>query len=988
MPPSLRASLRVALVALPLALVGGAGVGGPPALLGDGAARLAFRREQLSARHLEQARQHAVEGDASLAWRSLEASYTADRSNARARSRIVSHHLDAALSYEYDRRHEGDPTAPDWTWRIDGELAAALAAVERSTTDPSDPELHADSQEVEEVMEHLGYRRRQRARERRQPPQEPHPPVDTSWLALFPSMVLRRGVASRGWSNAELAEAAMEGMRLSAQHAEGSGGRRQEYAAGTAKSTIANNEFFLWQMEVLRNTSRPWPGLAGVGGWGELTAAMRTAAADWLIGHGVEEGEARRRCATAPLVTWASVHSLGGEHPTHIHDDSTVSGVYFARVPDGAGGIEFSDPRGVSGRSHAQGQSELPRPPFHHSSVVRPSEGELIAFGGWMPHGVEVMASTSDAPRVSISFNLLGGQEPPVTTASHTWEDSAGAGEAVQSAIPAAEMLRLVAWVAAFHLGSAARGPAAGCALAVAAVATLIAAEQRPFADDSQALRGSGRIPAQDHHRDPDALLAMAATAASEVHKRGGELACTTGNASRPFRLRQAAEVLRGGLEHASWQELQASAALYQGCGMWPDANARRAEALRKRLRQARATSGTPAATARDVAAMRRAHALTLSATGDMPSALAQMLLAARNEALAAPAPGGAPGSGFELERLPTFGQYDGDGRLADAHAAGVSGEASDTSLLRTEREHDRLFPIGFTREIFEHREGLTDDGFEDIESVGRADIAATRSTVAAHLPDSSTGVAQPFCRAAVRELCGQDLLAQQATANPAHSEHHAALLECLADRSRVQRLERECLLRGVGRPAVLRGAATRLAAYHRWRTDEAMLAAHGRETLQTVEQEKTPGRSLPSLAMSLAEFLSRYNTSDLFALTLLPPAMAEDASHASAGLIPPGAATTGARLWFSSGATLSVLHKDQLDNVNCVLSGRKRVALVHPRQTELLETERWGSAEPLRWSEAVVSEGDCILIPAGWYHQVATSAERSVAVNQFFERP
>ena len=222
-PPSLLASLRVALVGLPLALVGGAGggPGGPPALLGDGAARLAFRREQLSARHLEQARQHAVEGDASLAWRSLEASYTTDRSNARARSRIVSHHLDAALSYEYDRRREGAPAAPDWTWRIDGELAAALAAVERSTTDPSDPELQADAEEVEEVMEHLGYSRRRRARERGQPPQDPHSPVDTSWLALFPSMVLRRAVPNRGWSNAELADAAMEGMRLSAQHAEG-----------------------------------------------------------------------------------------------------------------------------------------------------------------------------------------------------------------------------------------------------------------------------------------------------------------------------------------------------------------------------------------------------------------------------------------------------------------------------------------------------------------------------------------------------------------------------------------------------------------------------------------------------------------------------------------------------------------------------------------------------------------------------------------------
>ena len=73
------------------------------------------------------------------------------------------------------------------------------------------------------------------------------------------------------------------------------------------------------------------------------------------------------------------------------------------------------------------------------------------------------------------------------------------------------------------------------------------------------------------------------------------------------------------------------------------------------------------------------------------------------------------------------------------------------------------------------------------------------------------------------------------------------------------------------------------------------------------------------------------------------------------------------------------------LDNVNCVIAGAKHVAIVHPRLNAALEAQQW---ERLEWLEAVVSDGDCLFIPGGWYHQVATPGGRSIAVNTFFQRP
>jgi hypothetical protein len=65
------------------------------------------------------------------------------------------------------------------------------------------------------------------------------------------------------------------------------------------------------------------------------------------------------------LEIWSSIHSGSSSHPFHNHPDSLVSGVYFVRIPEGAGSLVFADSR----------QTDL-------QAIVEPTEGKLVLFPG------------------------------------------------------------------------------------------------------------------------------------------------------------------------------------------------------------------------------------------------------------------------------------------------------------------------------------------------------------------------------------------------------------------------------------------------------------------------------------------------------------------------------------------------------------------------------------------------------------------------------
>ncbi|XP_032811225.2 tRNA wybutosine-synthesizing protein 5-like [Petromyzon marinus] len=214
------------------------------------------------------------------------------------------------------------------------------------------------------------------------------------------------------------------------------------------------------------------------------------------------------------------------------------------------------------------------------------------------------------------------------------------------------------------------------------------------------------------------------------------------------------------------------------------------------------------------------------------------------------------------------------------------------------------------------------------------------------------------------------------------------------------------------GRPVLLRGAAARMPAYRRW-CDDAYLSGRYGSLEVTVELGRKENRSAGVYSSSLASFLRSFARDDVYAVCSLPAAMRPEVWP------PPCLACGGLQrslvdsvLWLSGGGTKSVLHYDSLDNVICVLAGRKRFFLADREElarlasghadaaaaedadeeeflvgvdVDRVDMYRYPGLRRMRWYSATVDAGDCFFVPYKWLHQVNSDAGRSLAVNFWF---
>jgi len=103
---------------------------------------------------------------------------------------------------------------------------------------------------------------------------------------------------------------------------------------------------------------------------------------------------------------WVNISPSGASNSIHYHANCHFSGVYYISLqePD-CGSIFFRDPR-VASRMLTYPTDKATD--FTTSEVrMRPEEGRLYVFPGWLEHGVEINQSAAD--RISISFNVLAG---------------------------------------------------------------------------------------------------------------------------------------------------------------------------------------------------------------------------------------------------------------------------------------------------------------------------------------------------------------------------------------------------------------------------------------------------------------------------------------------------------------------------------------------------------------------------------------------------
>jgi uncharacterized protein (TIGR02466 family) len=113
-------------------------------------------------------------------------------------------------------------------------------------------------------------------------------------------------------------------------------------------------------------------------------------------------GDAKGGKALAMTDCWVNVMSRGVAHSLHLHPLSVVSGTYYVRVPRGAPGLKFEDPRleRYMGAPPRKADAAI----RNRNWVVMPAApGGLLLFESWLRH--EVVANSAASERISISFN-------------------------------------------------------------------------------------------------------------------------------------------------------------------------------------------------------------------------------------------------------------------------------------------------------------------------------------------------------------------------------------------------------------------------------------------------------------------------------------------------------------------------------------------------------------------------------------------------------
>jgi lysine-specific demethylase 8 len=201
-------------------------------------------------------------------------------------------------------------------------------------------------------------------------------------------------------------------------------------------------------------------------------------------------------------------------------------------------------------------------------------------------------------------------------------------------------------------------------------------------------------------------------------------------------------------------------------------------------------------------------------------------------------------------------------------------------------------------------------------------------------------------------------------------------------------------------KPLLVKGGAKDSPAYALW-TDEYLTGKEeAKSEIVTVEYGKKENRTKGSKLYSMKEFVEAYKKENIYLVAGVPKYIMQDV------LLPYSLRCGGYQsqlvdtvMWFSSGGTKSVLHHDNVDNINCLFAGRKEMYFIeYPKykaQVNLDHSEGgYSSVDPdsvdlikypglkdVEFYFVQMEPGDCLYIPYKWYHHVR-SYDRNIAVN------
>ena len=332
-------------------------------------------------------------------------------------------------------------------------------------------------------------------------------------------------------------------------------------------------------------------------------------------------------------------------------------------------------------------------------------------------------------------------------------------------------------------------------------------------------------------------------------------------------------------------------------------------------------------------------------------------------------------------------------------------GLESVDSLVAARSQHWWLAPTeGHMRDVF----SLPQKNKQTVEEVNETNYPSLSDIRTKYFPpmDLETEWDEVACNQATLDICGR-----------ACSLEAKCLDQC--SETYLEELTNLCMKKpNVGRPLVLRGYAKRMPAWSKWSSDIKLRELYPNAMLDVERGNKQETRTHVQQSLSLSDFVDQYHNESVYAVASLPMEMSRDIYLPE--WVEEGGYTSHLQtsiMWWSSGGTKSVIHNDDQHNINCLFAGKKRLAFWSLHDRDVIETEEcgWLIAEndvslgygtyaghmnvthmdlenypcwsKLQWFEAEMEEGDCLLIPAKWYHHVDSQEinGRNLAVNMWF---
>ena len=101
---------------------------------------------------------------------------------------------------------------------------------------------------------------------------------------------------------------------------------------------------------------------------------------------------------------WINILPEGGNHASHIHPHSVISGTTYVSMPEGTSALKLEDPRLPMMMTAPLVRKDAPQE-LQRFVYVKPEVGEVLLWESWLRH--EVPINMAEDERISVSFNYV-----------------------------------------------------------------------------------------------------------------------------------------------------------------------------------------------------------------------------------------------------------------------------------------------------------------------------------------------------------------------------------------------------------------------------------------------------------------------------------------------------------------------------------------------------------------------------------------------------